>query len=160
VAEEKDNQQAGPAEPPVESRQEPAAGVAQPPAGAQPPGPQPQPPIAPAPGGNWRGRARGWTGRKPVQLLAAGVAGAIIGGGVVALLDVLDDHGDRTMLVRVERPGMGPYGPGWRRWQGPEWDDRGDGFPPGWERRRPFAPFPPEKMPQAPRQVPSASPSS
>ncbi|MGH3387987.1 MAG: hypothetical protein ACRDOO_03830 [Actinomadura sp.] len=163
MADENDQQEARPAGQPVESRQEPPAGAQQPAgeqpaAGEQPPAPSHQAPVEPAPasGRAWRGRARGMAARRPVQLLAAGVAGAIIGGGAVGLLDALDDHGDdRPMyVVRVDRGG--PFGPGWRRWQGPEgeWDERG-GFPPGWQGR-PFRPGPElRKLPQEPQPVPS-----
>jgi hypothetical protein len=164
MADENDPQEARPAEQPAESRQEPPAG-AQPPAGEQPPAPPYQPPYqppagpAPAPAGAWRGRARGLAGRRAVQLVAAGVAGAIIGGGAVALLDALDDRGEqRTFVVRMDRGGPEPFGPGWRRWREPEWDERGD-FPRGWEIR-PFGPGEqPRRVPPPAPPAPSASPS-
>ncbi|GAA2099941.1 hypothetical protein [Actinomadura alba] len=192
MADEKDKRVAGPAEQPAESRQEPPPGdphavaghehggigtpgaepapPASPPPPPSPPGlPQPPPPPRPPfaepvpPPGEARHRDFGWARRRSVQLVAAGIAGAILGGGAVALLDLLDDRGEHR-YVRFER-GPGPYGPGPKRWYGPDWNGEEQGeWPPRWQQQQPFPRRVPP-MPGVPQEptappLPSPSPSS
>jgi hypothetical protein len=89
-----------------------------------------------------------------VQLLAAGVVGALIGGGAVGVLDVLDDDGEHYVRV-IERGG--PYGPGRRHWdRGPD-DDWYRRMPPEYRDPRRFPPYPGEAPTEAPT-APSPAP--
>ncbi|HEX2314400.1 MAG TPA: hypothetical protein VHJ17_11725, partial [Thermomonospora sp.] len=97
-----------------------------------------------------------WASRRPVELVAAGLAGALIGGGLVGALDVLDDDGDDDRVVRVIERGGGP-GPGWRRWDREFGEDLPERIPPEW--RRPRRILPPEAPTEAPTEVPTPSPS-
>jgi hypothetical protein len=168
-------------EPPVR-RPEPGEAVppaAQQPPAQQPPAPQPPvqqasmqqpppagpPPVAPPPvgpvppAGGLPRRSGDWARRKPVQLLAAGVSGAIIGGGAVAVIDLLDDHEDRRQYVMIDRRGQDPFGPGLKRWNGPGWDGR---YPPRWSepRQRPTMPMPLPGTPEPAPTEPSPTPRS
>jgi hypothetical protein len=142
----------------------PAQESATEPAAAQP---------AAAPGGPPRrfGKARDLSRRKPAQLLAAGLAGAIIGGAAVATIGALT--GDDRPEQRVARFGPGPHrdGPGPYWWgprdrgqppdQGPGWGYPGGPRarrvpPPGWVPGQRPSPAPKPSTPATPSATPTS----
>jgi hypothetical protein len=113
-----------------------------------PPPPPPPPPAATGPGGFGR-----FVRHRATHLVAVGLAGLIIGGGVVALVAANDEDGQQGPESRHGGYGYekGPRGggPGWDR----HWDDR---------EQAPFpkyrdAPAPLPEKPGAPTAKPSPS---
>jgi hypothetical protein len=86
-----------------------------------PPPPAAEAPVTAPPGVSRRERLRRVGGRRPVQLLAAGVIGAIIGGAVVGTLGATE-HDDHRGFAEYGRHG-GPF----MRGDGPSWRFRGGG---------------------------------
>lgn len=134
-----------------------------------PPGPPPggyhgAPPVPGGPGtpppSGMRERARS----RPVQLLIAGVVGAIIGGGAVGLIDVLDDGGPERTRVHMVRYGSGTPDDGFGHWHGRMHGDGpmmpGDQGQERWRGTRPWpAPsWAPDEPAPAPPPTPSAPP--
>ncbi|WP_119729684.1 hypothetical protein [Thermomonospora amylolytica] len=141
MADEDDKKVAGP--PPAQTP--PAAGTGEapppPPPGQAPPGP---PPFPPPP--HRTHAVRRWDGRGAVPLLVAGLVGAIIGGGLVGLADLLDDRGEERYVRVVDVDGDRP----WRRWDDDGWRER---VPPEWRVPRRF------QTPEVPpTDVPSPAP--
>ncbi|REE99542.1 hypothetical protein [Thermomonospora umbrina] len=125
----------------------PEAGEARP---ESPPPPLPQPPTLPASPPVWREPRRSWAGRRSVQLLAAGLAGVIVGGGLVGLVDVVNNDDDGDRFVRVVERG-GPFAPERRRWERDPYERWGEPAPPpGWDGFRRFP---------TPEEEPTVSPS-
>ncbi|MCW2916512.1 MAG: hypothetical protein JWN52_4580 [Actinomycetia bacterium] len=87
-----------------------------------PPPPAAEAPVTAPPGVSRRERLRRVGGRRPVQLLAAGVIGAIIGGAVVGTLGAVTEHDDHRGFAEYGRHG-GPF----MRGDGPSWRFRGGG---------------------------------
>lgn len=140
MADQKDQYVAGPPDEPRPSAGAGPEAAAGPGASAEPkadPGPAaahrsppPVPPQGPPPGPQYASPAgpgdrgagvRAWAQRRPAQLLVAGVIGAILGGGAVGLLDVLDDDHDMRghRYYMPYGPGHGGEGYGPRHWKGP-----------------------------------------
>ncbi len=92
-----------------------------------------------------------WTARRPVQLVAVGLAGALVGGALVGFFEAFthgDDHHHRHAVYgRMYGPGPFMRGPGWRLRQ---WD----GTPP-WQQR-----LYPQPVPTAPSQAPTPGPTA
>lgn len=82
----------------------------------EPPVSHPQSDAAPKPR-----RLVGFAKRKAVQLVAVGILGAVLGGGVVALTG--GDHHDRPYREAAgpDRHGDGARGDRWSRWFEREW---------------------------------------
>lgn len=139
---------------------------------AVPPGPPPGPPpggyhgAPPVPGGPGAPLSSGMRERvrsRPAQLLAAGIVGAIIGGGAVGLIDVLDDDGPGHARVHMVQYGRGHAdADGFGHWHDRMHQDgpmTPDG--PGWERWRGTRPWPaPSWAPDAPAPAPPSTPSA
>ena len=104
------------------------------------------------PRGSRRERFTVWTARRPVQLVAVGLVGVLVGGALVGFFEAITgDHHDRHGFYgRVYGPGPYMRGPGWRLRQ---WD----GAPP-WQQR-PGMPQPVEPS-GAPTQIPVPAPTA
>ena len=121
-------------------------------ASAPPPPPPPPTETVAAPRRDRWGAVRGLVALTWVQLLAAGLIGGLVGGGIVALFAGGDDHHgrlDRVMMVDGQSRGGGrlfDQGPGGNRgWPAP--------FPHRWRDVQPNAPTP---VPVPPTVSPSS----
>ena len=134
-----------------------------------PPPPAAEAPAAAPPGVSRRERLRRVGGRRPVQLLAAGVIGAIIGGAVVGTLGALTDHDHPRGFAEYGRHG-GPFmrgdGPFRRFRDGGPQQGMGGWYGPGPRQRQvpgqdglPQAPVPVQPAPGSPAPV-SPTPSA